>query len=262
MRRRRTREFELLGTFIRAHREHMNPSGVVSGSSATRRTPGLRREQVADLANIGLSWYTLLEQGRVSPSFEVLRSVGTALEIGPAGRSFMYELAGYSEDRFGAADRCSTSNHLRHVVDGWNSGPAAVLDCWYDIVLANKMFWDRWQSDASQANLAVLLASEHQPQSLAELRHHLPHFRRRTAAYRDVDRVAEIYAALDQTAPELSEWWNCQTMDGPAVFEPASDSSGGGGGGRQVLIPDVSGHIVLLQDDHVDRAILPRIAGK
>ena len=53
-----------LAAFLRAHRERLSPADVGLPSGGRRRTPGLRREEVAALAGVGLTWYTWLEQGR------------------------------------------------------------------------------------------------------------------------------------------------------------------------------------------------------
>ncbi|MGH2459195.1 MAG: helix-turn-helix domain-containing protein [Chloroflexota bacterium] len=64
---------QALGDFLRQRRAHLSPSEVGLPPGLRRRTPGLRREEVAQLANIGTSWYVWLEQGRdVHPSTQVL----------------------------------------------------------------------------------------------------------------------------------------------------------------------------------------------
>lgn len=71
-----------LGVFLRARRERTAPSDVGLPGSARRRTPGLRREEVAAVAGVSVTWYTYLEQGRdVVPSAGVLRAIGSALRL-------------------------------------------------------------------------------------------------------------------------------------------------------------------------------------
>ena len=82
----------LLGTFIRAHRERLPVSGKVPGR---RRTPGWRREELAEAAGVGLTWITWLEQGRdVSASPAALARLAEALRLNPAERSSLFDLAG------------------------------------------------------------------------------------------------------------------------------------------------------------------------
>lgn len=81
----------LLGQFIRSHRERLTP-GV---PTRRRRTPGLRREELAALAGIGVTWCAWIEQGRdVRASPEALARLAAALSLTPAERSYMFELAG------------------------------------------------------------------------------------------------------------------------------------------------------------------------
>jgi transcriptional regulator with XRE-family HTH domain len=82
----------LLGTFIRAHRERLPISGKLLGR---RRTPGWRREELADAAGVGLTWITWLEQGRdVSASPAALARLAEALLLNPAERASLFDLAG------------------------------------------------------------------------------------------------------------------------------------------------------------------------
>src|SRR5215472_18412446 len=75
---------QALADFLRTRRARLQPAEVGLPDRSRRRTPGLRREDVAELANIGVSWYALLEQGRdVRPSRRVLESLAQALRLTP-----------------------------------------------------------------------------------------------------------------------------------------------------------------------------------
>src|SRR5579864_3637295 len=83
-----------LADFLRTRRARLQPSEVGLPARARRRTPGLRREEVAELANVGVSWYTLLEQGRdVHPSRTVLENLAQALQLTPAEAQHLFYLA-------------------------------------------------------------------------------------------------------------------------------------------------------------------------
>ena len=70
-----------LGAFLRSRRESLDPQRLGLPRSGRRRTPGLRREEVALLADVGVTWYTWLEQGRdVNPSASVMQAIASALE--------------------------------------------------------------------------------------------------------------------------------------------------------------------------------------
>ena len=92
-----TRRTEL-AAFLRACRARLAPAdvGLPEGSaSGRRRTPGLRREEVAQLSGVGVTWYTWLEQGRdISASIQVIDALGRALLLTPDQHRHLRELAG------------------------------------------------------------------------------------------------------------------------------------------------------------------------
>src|SRR5918912_451526 len=86
-----------LSEFLKSRRARISPATLGLPNGRRRRTPGLRREEVADLAGVGLTWYTWLEQGRdirVSP--EVLAAIARALQLEPAERAHLFRLAGHA----------------------------------------------------------------------------------------------------------------------------------------------------------------------
>src|SRR6201994_887704 len=83
-----------LGEFIRAHRERLSPQAVGLAAGPRRRTPGLRREEVAQLCGVIPPWYTWIEQGRpVSASADALARIAIALQLSRAERAYLFELA-------------------------------------------------------------------------------------------------------------------------------------------------------------------------
>ena len=88
-----TRRAEL-GRFLKASRSRISPDDVGLPPGPRRRTPGLRREEVALLAGVGVTWYTWLEQGRpINASTQVLDAVAQTLRLDQAGRWHLYRLA-------------------------------------------------------------------------------------------------------------------------------------------------------------------------
>jgi transcriptional regulator with XRE-family HTH domain len=84
-----------LGDFIRAQREKLSPEAIGLFAAGRRRTPGLRREEVAQIAGLSTTWYTWIEQGRdVSMSPTSLSRLANALRLGRAERAYLFELAG------------------------------------------------------------------------------------------------------------------------------------------------------------------------
>ena len=83
-----------LSDFLRGRRALVSPESVGLDAGGTRRTPGLRREEVAQLAGVGLSWYTWLEQGRdITPSASVLDALARVLRLSAGERSHLFALA-------------------------------------------------------------------------------------------------------------------------------------------------------------------------
>jgi transcriptional regulator with XRE-family HTH domain len=83
-----------LGTFLRSRRERLTPEDVGLPPSLRRRTPGLRREEVAQLAGVGVTWYTWLEQGRpINASTQVLDSIARTLKLDEDEHNHLYRLA-------------------------------------------------------------------------------------------------------------------------------------------------------------------------
>jgi hypothetical protein len=83
-----------LAAFLRARRAEVTPGDVGLPPGIRRRTPGLRREEVALLAGVGVTWYTWLEQGRpINASSQVLDAISRTLSLHPAEREHLYHLA-------------------------------------------------------------------------------------------------------------------------------------------------------------------------
>jgi transcriptional regulator with XRE-family HTH domain len=89
-----------LGAFLRSRRARLSPAEVGLTDWGVRRVPGLRREEVAQLANVGLTWYTWLEQGRQArPSASVLTAIADALRLDVHEREYLFALARDPEDQ-------------------------------------------------------------------------------------------------------------------------------------------------------------------
>ena len=134
-----------LGAFLRAHRERLPPAGA----AGRRRTPGLRREEIAEACGASLTWIAWLEQGReVSASARLLGRLAAALRLAPAERAYLFELAGKRDPQApAAADEALPDEALRlpqqmtipaYLLDGqwtaraWNRAAAELFVGWLD----------------------------------------------------------------------------------------------------------------------------------
>ncbi|MFG2096849.1 helix-turn-helix transcriptional regulator [Streptomyces sp. NPDC048612] len=134
-RRRRSAEIR---AFLRSRRARLTPADVGMAAGSGRRTPGLRREEVAVLAGVGVSWYTWLEQGRdINVSAEVLEAVSRVLRLDPVERAHLYLLAGLNPPQAAPADRGVPAG-IRRVIDGWLPRPAYVIDRHWKLVAVNR----------------------------------------------------------------------------------------------------------------------------
>lgn len=125
-----------LGAFLKARRLRADPAAFgVAG--ARRRTPGLRREEVAERAGISAKWYTFLEQGRGGPpSDEVLGRLSRALALSQAEREHLYDLVKPRRERQG--DVPGVPPALQRLLDAMVSVPAFVKTATWDIVAWNR----------------------------------------------------------------------------------------------------------------------------
>src|SRR5689334_9774300 len=132
-----TRRAEL-GEFLRRHREATTPESVGITANGRRRTPGLRREEVSALAGVGLSWYTWLEQGRdITPSPSVLDALARVLDLEPAERIHLYDLAEVAPPTRGGDYPVEAPPELREIVLGLEPNPAYLLNPRMDVLAWN-----------------------------------------------------------------------------------------------------------------------------
>lgn len=119
----------LLGAFLRTHRERLTPADAgLQGGPARRRTPGLRREEVAHLCGLSPTWYTWIEQGRdVSVSPTALARMAEALRLTTAERAYLFELARRRDPAAGSALADAPVPALLAAVESVTA-PAYVLD--------------------------------------------------------------------------------------------------------------------------------------
>lgn len=127
-----------LGEFLRARRERLTPEEVGLPSYGRRRTPGLRREEVAQLAHIGSSWYTSLEQGReVNPSVQVLDSIAEALQLSVDEQQHLHRLANTAKARE-AEPAQEVSLGLERMLKALEPNPAFILGRSWDMLMWNQ----------------------------------------------------------------------------------------------------------------------------
>ncbi|UCM89345.1 helix-turn-helix transcriptional regulator [Streptomyces marincola] len=129
---------EQLRDFLRTRRARLSPGDVGLPDAGRRRTPGLRREEVAVLAGVGVSWYTWLEQGRdIRVSAQVLDAIGWALRLDAHERAYLHRLAGLNPPAPEAASPAAPGAELHRVLDAWLPRPAYILDRHWGLAATN-----------------------------------------------------------------------------------------------------------------------------
>ncbi|HEX2143602.1 MAG TPA: helix-turn-helix transcriptional regulator, partial [Glycomyces sp.] len=129
-----------LADFVRSRRERVTPEQVGLPRGRRRRTPGLRREEVAQLASVGVSWYTWLEQARdITVSAQVLDAIARALRLDPSERAHLFGLAG-AVDPSPPRARFEAPSSLRALLRQVEPFPAAIQNCRYDLLDYNRTY--------------------------------------------------------------------------------------------------------------------------
>lgn len=129
-----------LAAFLRHRREHITPEQVGLPRGTRRRTPGLRREEVAQLAAVGVTWYTWLEQARdIQVSVQVLDALARTLLLDSSERSHLFQLAGAIDPR--PATSCAVvTPALQAMLDQLDPIPACLQNSRYDILAYNRTY--------------------------------------------------------------------------------------------------------------------------
>lgn len=128
-----------LGAYLRARRDRLSPADVgLPGGGGRRRVKGLRREEVAVLANVGSTWYTWLEQGRdVQPSVEVLTAIAEALRLSPGERRHLLLLGGHAAE---PSSFEQVGGQLQGLLDSLSPQPAVAMNPWFEPLAYNAPF--------------------------------------------------------------------------------------------------------------------------
>jgi len=129
-----------LASFLRTRRERIEPEVVGLPPGLRRRTPGLRREEVAQLAGVGVTWYTWLEQGRpINASVQVLDAVARTLKLDQAETEHLYRLA--DVPAVPALNACKgLEPEVQYILDSMTPLPASVTNGRTDVLAWNKAY--------------------------------------------------------------------------------------------------------------------------
>jgi transcriptional regulator with XRE-family HTH domain len=206
-----------LADFLRRRRASLRPEDVGLPAGGRRRTPGLRREEVAQLAGVGATWYTWLEQGRdVRASLEVLEGVASALRMTPAERTHLVLLGRGEEPPPCKSPAERVSGTLRRLLDNLGPTPAYILGRRWDYLAWNKaacaLFGDFGRIPRAARNHAWLTfmdptRREMLPDWEQVARILVAKLRADSAHHLGDHGFEELIEALRQSSPEFRELW-------------------------------------------------------
>ncbi|ONH37214.1 hypothetical protein BL254_03905 [Protofrankia sp. BMG5.30] len=213
-----------LGACLRAHRMLVEPASVGLPAGGRRRSRGLRREELASLSGVSLTWYTGLEQGRATASAQVLEAVGRVLRLDEVGRRHLRRLSAPEPPAV-----VPPGEHLRELgalLDSWPASPAALLDHRLDIVAANAAWARAWGDPAGYepARRHVLWSLAAAPAAAGLLLPVARQFRMAADLHAGDPRIVEIGALLRADHPALGPVWNCRGVG--AFGHPTIDLAG------------------------------------
>lgn len=213
-----------LGDFLRSRREKLTPKAVGLPNGWRRRTPGLRREEVAALAGIGVDWYIRLEQGRtVSPSAATIDALARALRLGKAEHGHLKALTRTADRRAFVPEAVPPA--VRRTVESLNL-PAYVTGRRWDILAwnaaADELFaFSRLADD--ERNILLCVLTNRATRRLfgaswaGEARRMVAQFRATHDLWAGDPAFADLLARLRQGCPEFTGWWEAHDVSGIAA---------------------------------------------
>jgi hypothetical protein len=220
----RGRRRELAG-FLRARRARITPTDVGLPPGLRRRTPGLRREEVAQLAGVGVTWYTWLEQGRpIHASVQVLGAIARALRLDQAEIEHLYRLA---EVPAAPADaqRAACPVVVREILDSLEPLPATLVNTRCDILGANQAHEDlleMWPHTLVSEHHNVLWCCFTEPEVQRryvnfdqEMSRMVANLRASFAQHLNEPAWTDLIERLSAASPQFAELWTRQEVAKP-----------------------------------------------
>ncbi|MCT2589032.1 helix-turn-helix transcriptional regulator [Streptomyces sp. N2-109] len=251
----RQRRSSEIREFLRSRRSRLTPEdiGMPSGGSS-RRAPGLRREEVAVLAGVGVSWYTWLEQGReINVSADVLEAIARVLRLDGDEREHLYLLAGLNPPQAQPAER-RISPELRRIVDGWLPKPAYVIDQHWNLVALNTAARRVFGYGSGDHNCLVTFFTSARYQAAVlhwadAARGIVGKFRADAARYPDDPEFGRLAADMCAVSPAFAEIWAEHPIGGAWQDKKAINHPEAGDlvfEYTSLPLPDLPGHRLLL----------------
>jgi transcriptional regulator with XRE-family HTH domain len=204
-----------VASLLRSRRERLHPSDVGLPAGERRRARGLRREEVAQLASVSVTYYTFLEQGRdIRPSRPVLDALADALRMTPAERDLLHDLVHGEPPAADGPEKLPAA--VADLVDRLDPHPAYVKGRRWDILAANRaarVLWTDWPArPTAERNMVWWTFLDPAARSVfveweAEASEMLGRFRAAAARHAGDPAFAELTERLLDGSPEARAWW-------------------------------------------------------
>lgn len=209
---------EELARFLRSYRERLSPQDVGLPSGTRRRTPGLRREELAYLIGVSTTWYTYLEQGRsITVSSQVLEGIVRALQLNTSERTHIFALARREIPAHGSARTEQLNSEVQQILDLLNPHPAYVINSCWDVLAWNeaacKVFLDFATLPVEERNIIHLMFLSPTYQSLLigwehQAQHAIARFRSSTSYHIGESWLTTMVSSLSEQSQEFRQWWD------------------------------------------------------
>ena len=213
---------DAFGDFLRSRREKLNPKTVGLSSVRRRRTPGLRREEVAELAGIGVDWYIRLEQGRaISPSVTTIDALARALRLSKVEHAHLRALVGNADRR--AFTRETVPDGLRRLVENLDQ-PAYITGRRWDVLAWNAaaadIFTDFGRVPDADRNILIYMLIDPDARRLFgatwadEAKRMVAQFRTTHDLWAGDPAFLDLLERLRHGSSEFAIWWEAHDIRG------------------------------------------------
>jgi transcriptional regulator with XRE-family HTH domain len=215
--------YKELGDFLKTRRAKISPLQVGLPEGSRRRTPGLRREEVASLSGIGITWYTWLEQGRdIQVSSQVLESLSRVLMLNEDEIRHLYTLANQNSPVDIPPYHHDVNPMLQRILDSLSLSPSMIFDTRWNIISWNRVaelvLLDFGEIDIVQRNYIWLVFTnfkfkeifdnwEKQAQGL------VARFRAECSKYIEDPWVTQFVQKLKNESEEFDKWWSMHDVE-------------------------------------------------
>lgn len=208
-----------LGEFLKSRRQKLSPESLGLPTSIRRRTKGLRREEVAMLSGVSVSWYTWLEQGRdIHVSNEVLSSLSKVLKLSDDEETYLLSLAENDvAKQFQTTEINQVNPIFQSIMNDLKTSPSMILDIKWNVIAWNKAtevsIFDFSKVPSSERNCVWLMFTnteymshfenwEYEAQGL------LARFRSASEAYMEDTWFVQFVSKLKEKNSNFASWWS------------------------------------------------------